>query len=201
MATRSGGGNTVPIEEGRKSGSNSPGGYPVKRTVFPHDPNECYVPGYDKGASRQEKIRFAPKTMDAIERVIESGKTPWKTKSELVRCAVDMLLKSLSESAWTLPGETRGMIAACRLVQRQLMEEESMTELQHVLREANAAVTTLLNQGDVRGARRRLEQMAHVFRHVDSTRPWFEEMQKGLVEIRERVREAEQRAAELGQGV
>lgn len=116
----------------------------------PRDPkfgDEWYVPAVDsKGHSVREYVRLPPGMSRAIDEILQSGDTPYKTRSDLIRHAVDVHLNYLHG---ILPHVTKTYTGALKVMAEVVRDDEYRSDTEKLFRTLQERIDKYLEQGDV----------------------------------------------------
>lgn len=127
------------------------------------------VPSHDeKGHSERENVRFTPGMMRAMQIIVEGGKTPYRTKSDLVRHAVRNHLLGLEQMQ---PRTGRHFLVGLRISQQVAQDESYREELEKLFSQMERNIKYHLSRGEVGEATRQAGMLWQQFSHVAES-PW-----------------------------
>ena len=127
------------------------------------------VPSHDeKGHSDRENVRFSPSMMRAMQIIVEGGKTPYQTKSDLVRHAVHNHLLTLEGMQ---PRTGRHFLVGLRISQQVAQDEAYREELEKLFTQMERNIKYHLGRAEVGEATRQAGMLWQQFSHVAES-PW-----------------------------
>lgn len=133
------------------------------------------VPSHDeKGHSERENVRFSPGTMRSMQILVESGKTPYQTKSDLIRHAVHIHLEAL-ERLQTRTG--RHFLVGLKISQQVAQDEAYRQELEKLFTGLEQNIRYHLQRGETGEATRQAGMLWQEFLRVADS-PWKRQAQR-----------------------
>lgn len=127
------------------------------------------VPSHDKaGHSERENVRFTPGVIRAMQIIVESGKTPYQTKSDLIRHAVYNHLMQI-EKLQSRAG--KHFLVGLRLSQQITQDETYRQELEKLFQELEKNIRYHLGRGETGEATRQAGILWQELSRVSES-PW-----------------------------
>lgn len=155
------------------------------------DPDQLKVPATGKGGSRTLSVQIPAELADHIQAVVESGRTPWRTASDLIRYAAHSLMGEVSQVWDSGPGRWRGAFVVLQQIARLVRHEEFRSLSAAVFRDAEDRIRQMLQAGDIGQARRVVAEIRYYCNAGSMSMEWEMDLAKRVAVLGKMVEDAD----------